>query len=103
MNDTKDLVLEQRTPLRVLHRRSLLDRPRTIHSITALRINDHWLQVDLETQAGTYIKEFIHGDNGRTLPSLGMLLGSRCDIVQLDVMGMSSGEGSAAFQTRLAN
>ena len=26
------------------------------------------------TQAGTYIKEFVHGDEGRTQPNLSMLL-----------------------------
>lgn len=87
-NATKDLTVIQKTPLRVLHRRSLLDRPKMIHSIRCERINDHWLMVDLETQAGTYVKEFVHGDNGRTVPNLGMLLGGRTDIIQLDVLGM---------------
>lgn len=35
--------------------------------------------------AGTYIKEFVHGDLGRTVPSVGSLLGCRADILQLDV------------------
>jgi len=87
-NATRDLTLIQKTPLRVLHRRSLLDRPKIIHSIRCSRINHHWLVVDLETQAGTYVKEFIHGDNGRTTPNLGVLLGGRTDIIQLDVLGM---------------
>ena len=97
----KDLVVQQDTPLRVLHRRSLLSRPKTIHSLTLRRINNNWLVADLETQAGTYIKEFVHGDMGRTVPSLGTLLDSRMDIIQLDVLGMSSmagegGEGEGA-------
>ncbi|CUF97571.1 Hypothetical protein, putative [Bodo saltans] len=89
VNALKDVSVSQRTPLRVLHRRSLLDRPKIIHGITCQRVNDHWLMVDLETQAGTYVKEFIHGDNGRTSPSLGELLGGRTDIIQLDVLGMT--------------
>ena len=36
-------------------------------------------------QAGTYIKEFVHGDFGRTEPSLCSLLDCECDILQLDV------------------
>lgn len=91
-NSTKDLVAQQSTPLRVLHRRSLLTRPKTIHSIRLERINNHWLIVDLTTQAGTYIKEFVHGDMGRTVPNLGTLLNSRTDIIQLDVLGMSAME-----------
>lgn len=35
--------------------------------------------------AGTYIKEFVHGDLGRTVPSIGSLLDSEADILQLDV------------------
>lgn len=35
--------------------------------------------------AGTYIKEFVHGDLGRTSPSIGSLLSSEADILQLDV------------------
>jgi hypothetical protein len=43
-------------------------------------------KLDIKTQAGTYIKEFVHGDFGRTQPSLGQLLGGVCvDIVALDV------------------
>lgn len=34
---------------------------------------------------GTYIKEFVHGDLGRTVPSVGSLLKCRADILQLDV------------------
>lgn len=42
----------------------------------------------METQAGTYVKEFVHGDFGRTKPSLADLLGVECgevDILELDV------------------
>ena len=37
------------------------------------------------TQAGTYIKEFVHGDFGRTVPNLRTILGVQVDIVALDV------------------
>lgn len=37
--------------------------------------------------AGTYIKEFVHGDIGRTIPSVGTLINHPdVDILQLDVM-----------------
>ncbi|KHN84314.1 Putative tRNA pseudouridine synthase Pus10 [Toxocara canis] len=42
----------------------------------------------LETQAGTYVKEFVHGDFGRTRPSLADLLRiehGEVDILHLDV------------------
>lgn len=85
----RDLSIEQKTPLRVLHRRSLHPRPRLIHSLRLTALNAHWFLLDLETQAGTYVKEFVHGDMGRTTPHLGLLLNARTDIIQLDVVGMA--------------
>ncbi len=43
------------------------------------------MHVCLLASAGTYIKEFVHGDLGRTVPSVGSLLDSEADILQLDV------------------
>lgn len=40
------------------------------------------------SSAGTYIKEFIHGDLGRTLPNIGSFLKTKADILQLDVTGI---------------
>lgn len=85
----KDLTITQKTPLRVLHRRSLHPRQRLIHSMKLTPLNAHWFLLDLETQAGTYVKEFVHGDMGRTTPHMGMLLSARTDIIQLDVVGMA--------------
>ena len=51
----------------------------------------HWAVVYLRTQAGTYIKEFVHGDRGRTEPNLGTLLKCRARITQLDVTEVHHG------------
>lgn len=85
LTEKKDIVLNQITPIRVLHRRAIASRERTIHSLRAERLDPHHFQLYLETQAGTYVKEFVHGDFGRTVPSLGNLLGAECDIMELDV------------------
>jgi hypothetical protein len=83
-------IIQQVTPIRVLHRRTSMARPKRIYHMQLRRVNAHWLMVDLTTQAGTYIKEFCHGDLGRTRPSLAELLNSPyVDIVQLDVAGMT--------------
>jgi len=86
----KDVELKQQTPIRVSHRRSDLVRPRTLREIKVSVIpgtRGRCVFVDLRAEAGTYIKEFCHGDKGRTNPSLGDLLGNgtKCDIIQLDV------------------
>lgn len=39
----------------------------------------------LDSYAPSYIKEFVHGDFRRTTPSLGSLLGTEVDILELDV------------------
>ena len=85
LNSHENIVLQQKTPVRVLHRRSLAIRERTIYSMHCIYIDSHHFKLKLSTQAGTYIKEFVHGDFGRTQPNLGSLLGIDVDIVALDV------------------
>jgi tRNA pseudouridine synthase 10 len=104
INALRDLVIEQKTPLRVLvryasrshcarrpdsrplRRRSLLTRRRTVHSFRLEPINARAFLLDIETQAGTYVKELVHGDRGRTTPSVSSLLRCPVDILQLDVL-----------------
>ena len=159
VNTLTPLVLQQKTPVRVLHRRSLATRARTVtfmqvrnHKSVAFvfvvcvwrftthcgcacgssgpvghfddvavaahqrvlapgshaprpasffpdiwswcvlqleRVNERFYLLDLETEAGTYVKEFVHGDMGRTQPSLaGLLQCDAADILQLDVVSV---------------
>ncbi|XP_034093166.1 tRNA pseudouridine synthase Pus10-like [Gymnodraco acuticeps] len=85
MDDIKDLTLDQKTPLRVLHRRALAVRPRVVHSMKTRFLDSHHFYLEMKTQAGTYIKEFVHGDFGRTKPNLCELLKTDTDILELDV------------------
>lgn len=41
-------------------------------------------ELELVTQAGTYVKEFVHGDFERTRPSISSLIGYPSDMVALD-------------------
>uniref|UniRef100_A0A3B4XYL8 tRNA pseudouridine(55) synthase n=1 Tax=Seriola lalandi dorsalis TaxID=1841481 RepID=A0A3B4XYL8_SERLL len=85
IDDIKELTLDQKTPLRVLHRRALAVRQRVIHSMNTRFLDPHHFYLGLKTQAGTYIKEFVHGDFGRTKPNLCELLKTDTDILELDV------------------
>uniref|UniRef100_A0A8C3NNT6 tRNA pseudouridine synthase Pus10 n=1 Tax=Cyanoderma ruficeps TaxID=181631 RepID=A0A8C3NNT6_9PASS len=85
LDDIKELKLDQKTPLRVLHRRPLAVRCRLIHTMKSEYIDEHHFRLHLKTQAGTYIKEFVHGDFGRTKPNIGSLLNRTADILELDV------------------
>jgi len=86
------LKIIQATPVRVLHRRSAANRERYIVSMKSKRINDHWFQLWVSTSAGTYVKEFVRGDLGRTTPSVASMLNDgddipkKADILQLDVI-----------------
>ncbi|TYZ56992.1 hypothetical protein PybrP1_008904 [[Pythium] brassicae (nom. inval.)] len=81
----QDLTIQQETPVRVLHRRTLMTRPKVIHSAKCEVLNKHYMLLRLTTSAGTYVKEFVHGDRGRTLPNVSSILGCDADILQLDV------------------
>lgn len=94
------ILLNQRTPVRVLHRRPNIDRDRKIYHLMISPINENYFILDLLAQSGTYIKEFVNGDLGRTSPSLGDLIRESLPgkflneekldviIVQLDVLNI---------------
>ena len=84
------IVLKQSTPLRVLHRRARAVRERRIYELEVTKIVDtHHFFLRLATQAGTYVKEFVHGDLQRTVPNLANMLGGyRTDLLELDCEGI---------------
>jgi tRNA pseudouridine synthase 10 len=51
-------------------------------------INGRFFILKMTTSAGMYVKEFVHGDLGRTQPNVGSLLGCEADILQLDVLSL---------------
>ena len=78
--------IAQRTPTRVVHRRS--DRVRT-RRIVAARVEaatEGRFTLDLRTEAGTYVKEWVEGDGGRTDPNLSSLVGVPLKVEFLDVL-----------------
>ncbi|XP_072265625.1 tRNA pseudouridine synthase Pus10 [Pyxicephalus adspersus] len=85
LDNVKELKLVQKTPLRVLHRRPLASRVRLIHTMNTEYLDEHHFRLYLKTQAGTYIKEFVHGDFGRTVPNIGSIMKTTADILELDV------------------
>lgn len=81
-------VIYQRTPFRVLHRRSDLVRERTVYKAILEKYSNNTLTITLETDAGLYIKELIHGDNDRTVPSFAAIINQKVEIVSLDVIAI---------------
>lgn len=75
--------INQQTPLRVLHRRADLLRTKEIRleSIEEYNGKDgYYYELVINADSGTYIKEWVHGDFGRTVPNLGS------DILRLDIL-----------------
>lgn len=85
----KNLHIDQRTPVRVSHRRGDLVRRREIHSVEAEVLGDDVFLLVLETESGTYVKEFVSGDGGRTTPSFSERMGTPCVVEALDVMSIN--------------
>jgi len=83
--------VEQRTPNRVSHRRSDLVRKKRIHEVRLMKLKDGNIEAFFKVQGGTYIKELVSGDEGRTNPSLASKLGVGCVCEKLDVMAIYSG------------
>ncbi len=57
-------------------------------------------RVRLRTEHGTYVKEVISGEGGRTEPSLAELVGTPCKCLALDVLGIldETGASEPAYQ-----
>ncbi|MCI4337158.1 MAG: tRNA pseudouridine(54/55) synthase Pus10 [Thermoplasmata archaeon] len=85
--------IAQRTPTRVAHRRA--DRVRARRIVTAQLVSTEagGFTLDLRAEAGTYIKEWVEGDGGRTEPSLSALLDSPLRVASLDVLEIHDREG----------
>ena len=81
--------LAQRTPDRVSHRRADLVRRRTVYETNDPIVEeidgDTYVEFTLRCESGTYVKETVHGDSGRTQPSVAALIKSRCEVLWLDV------------------
>ena len=78
-------VIAQRTPTRVAHRRADLVRKREVLRLKVLEAKGKEITVEIEAEAGTYIKELISGDSGRTKPSFSELTGKKMECKELDV------------------
>jgi tRNA pseudouridine synthase 10 len=81
-------IIRQRTPLRVLRRRPDIERARRLISLRWRRIDGRTIEVEVRTQAGLYVKEFVSGDEGRTRPSVAEALGTPAECAELDVIAV---------------
>ena len=79
-------LIKQLTPTRVAHRRANKIRERTIYNCTIESVEGIIARLTLETESGTYVKEFVSGDDNKTQPNLSELIGIPCKVKELDVI-----------------
>jgi tRNA pseudouridine synthase 10 len=80
--------VEQDTPERVEHRRAEKTRVREVLDLEWEYQDENHFILEVKAEAGTYIKELIHSDEGRTKPSVAGLLDTEAECTQLDVVGI---------------
>ncbi len=90
MEKLQGCTLAQRTPERVAHRRADKIRKRKVieTSDPSVSIDSDGImraEFSLRCESGTYVKETVHGDGGRTQPSIASLIKAKCTVEWLDV------------------
>jgi len=82
------VVVKQRTPTRVLHRRADLTREKYIYEVKVRRLSPKKAEMKVRCQGGLYVKELVTGDDGRTSPSVSEILCQRAKPIKLDVLNV---------------
>lgn len=80
------VLVKQRTPLRVLHRRPDILRKRRVYAVRVRRLSSRLFEALVYCDGGLYVKELVTGDDGRTTPSFSEVLGVRLECLELDVV-----------------
>ena len=81
--------IHQQTPLRVLRRRADKVRIKHVLDLSYEIVDDRTFNMRIKTEGGLYIKELISGDDGRSHPNVGEILGVNAICKQLDVIEVS--------------
>src|SRR5712691_2273946 len=83
--------IAQRTPERVVHRRADTTRTRRLLSAEVVVVEQERAEIRVTGEAGTYIKEWVHGDHGGRRPALAERLETTCEVLELDVLDIDDG------------
>ncbi len=85
-----DRVIQQRTPTRILRRKKDRIRIRRVYEVKNHYIDEHLFETLIYCDGGLYVKELIHGDNGRTTPSFADVLKTKLYPIEIDVFGIET-------------
>jgi tRNA pseudouridine synthase 10 len=84
-------LIRQRTPLRVLKRRGDRVRKKMVYEAVFKLLGNNRYEALVTCSGGLYVKELLHGDEGRTVPSVAELLNAKVKIVEMEVTGIEGG------------
>lgn len=76
----------QYTPTRIRRKSPKLKRRRMVYDVAWRLVSPYVVEFYIRAQGGLYIKEFIHGDGGRTSPSIAEILNTHLEVLELDVL-----------------
>jgi len=102
VDELRGRTIHQDTPERVSHRRADRTRTREVYAIEAdadveAGGDEHRrATIEVHGEGGLYIKELLHGDGGRTEPSLAGLMGVDVEVRALDVTAVEAEDGAFA-------
>ncbi|MFH0748338.1 MAG: tRNA pseudouridine(54/55) synthase Pus10 [Candidatus Bathyarchaeota archaeon] len=85
-------IINQMTPIRVSHRRALKIRKKYLYGIEVKKLKVNLIEILIRCQGGLYVKELIHGDEGRTKPSISEVIDVSSKCLELDVMNIEMEE-----------
>jgi len=85
------IILQQKTPTRVIHRRADIIRKRKIKKLMIKENNKRKATLLITAEPGTYIKELISSDEGRTVPSISSELNNPAKCIKLSVTRIDDG------------
>lgn len=103
VNALRGCYINQRTPSRVAHRRADKIRKRKILDIMVEEEKMDEITLTVTAESGTYIKEMVTGDGGRTEPSLSELAGCPINVKKLDVIGIGDKDGEKIERSQKQN
>ncbi len=81
-----DVTIAQWTPQRVVRRRADVERQRRVVVVAASLLAPDVVELVLRCEHGTYVKEWVSGEDGRTKPALPDLIGVPAQCTELDVL-----------------
>jgi len=88
MEKLTNIMVKQRTPMRVLHRRADLTREKYIYEVKVKKLSLKKAEMKIHCQGGLYVKELVTGDGGRTAPSISEILENEAEPTELDVLNV---------------